>query len=188
LRLIDTPADLALAIRASSAEPTYFEPVVDPEPSKLLTDRVLGELGNTVRRSYCGGFVMPLPAQDARRMIPELYVLGTSSVPLPPSARKLVETWYLVDTQPLLYQCNWWCDLDTSPAEDDKRKIAAHHLSPDEEWQLGYATADGCLAKDAYVQGLVLQPKFTAPVAGRSEPLPLPTHRGLNALRFATSH
>ncbi len=183
LRLVETPADLALAIRASAAEPTYFDPVVETEPTKLSTGGELGDLGNSVQRSYCGGFIMPLPAQDARRAMPSLHVVGTSCVALPPSARTLVETWYLVDTQPLMYQCNWWSDFDTSAHEAEKRRLAAHRLSPDDEWELGRATAAECLGRGQSAPNFTMRPKFTTAIGAPSTvSAPLPTRRGLQGL------
>src|SRR5205823_3681409 len=77
LRLVKTPADLALAILASVSEPSYFDPVTETNPSKLLVGTEPGDLGPTVTRSYCGGMFMAMPVQDIRRMVPGLRVMGT---------------------------------------------------------------------------------------------------------------
>ncbi|HEX3871819.1 MAG TPA: hypothetical protein VHV77_15350 [Pirellulales bacterium] len=190
LRLVETPEDLALAILASSAEPTYLNPVFETDPSKLSAGEGLGALGTSVRRSYCGGFVMPLPAQDARRALPQLRVLGTSCVPLPRGPRTLVETWYLVDAMPLFWQSQWWSDFDVSPSEADKRRIAAHRLTPEDEWKLGWATADAGFARGTALPRFVTVPKFATAVSAdegdaraASE---LETRRGLGELHVAS--
>jgi hypothetical protein len=181
LRLVETPADLALAILASSAEPTYFDPVPESDPAKLMTGDKLGDLGTSTRRSYCGGFVMPLVAQDARRALPQLRVYGTSSVPLFRSARALLEAWYLVDAQTLFLQNHWWGDFDVSPSETVKRELAAHRLTAAQEYEAGWEAAEASLRAPTALPRLVSLPKHRGAV-GHDE-TPLPTRRGLGPLQ-----
>jgi hypothetical protein len=68
LRLVETPADIALAMQASLAEPTYFDPIPEPDQGKVLSHQVLGDLDRIGHRQYFGGYLTPLPVQDLRRM------------------------------------------------------------------------------------------------------------------------
>jgi hypothetical protein len=191
LRLVTDAADLALAIQAASAEPTYFHAVPETDYGKLMVGDRLEEAGNSVRRSYCGGFIMPLVAQDVRRMLPWIRVLGTSSTPLPRSARQLVQAWYLVDTQPIYYTCNWWLDFEFYPSEALQRQMAARRLTPAEEFEVGKKKALEYFRAGQSRPRFAAKPKYCVPAAraldGPADPqgestLELTTMRGLGSL------
>ena len=112
LRLVTGPEDFALAIQSSTAEPSYFPPVPDMHLEKLMVGDRLGELGNSRRRSYYGGFIMPLVGQDVRRMLPTVRMLGTGWVYVPISARQLIKNWTLVDIRPAVQANLWWADME----------------------------------------------------------------------------
>ncbi|HEX4132097.1 MAG TPA: hypothetical protein VHZ24_18850 [Pirellulales bacterium] len=187
LRLVETPADLALAILASSAEPTYLDPVPETDYEKLLIGSQSGGQGQSVRRSYCGGFIMPLVAQDIRRALPGLHVMGTSAVPLFRNARGLLRGWYLVDAATLYYQSHWWSDFDPSATDTVKREMAAHRLTPHQEYLAGRDTAERYLAVGKLPR-ITEPPAHTAAFAAAIFPAnarleePLAAGRGLASL------
>jgi len=196
LRLMETPADLALAIRASAAEPTYFDPVEETDYSKLRTGDVLGTRGNSRKRKYAGGFIMPLVAQDVRRMLPSIRVLGTGVGRVPLEARKLVEAWYLVDMQMATDMQAWWTDLEVSmPRALQEEMLIKRDKSQEEEFRLGSERARACFAADHGLPKYVIRPKLTWPAQEAivnparpvefeegGEPRVLKTMRGLGPL------
>jgi len=196
LRLVKTPADLALAIQASTAEPSYFPPVPEMDYSKLLTGDVLGQAGNTRRRSYAGGFIISLVAQDARRMLPELRVLGTGVARVPLPGRELVKSWYLIDLQQTANLSAWWSDLEVSIPRDVQQAIVDRSFSSQQEFEAGYRRAGECFAADRGVPQYVCPPRFDYPaqaaivpsgsrvmaVSNPARPAALQTLRGLGLL------
>jgi hypothetical protein len=91
---------------------------------------------------------------------------------------------------PLFWQSQWWSDFDVSPSEADKRRIAAHRLTPEDEWKLGWATADAGFARGTALPRFVTVPKFATAVSAdegdaraASE---LETRRGLGELHVAS--
>lgn len=196
LRLVETPADLALAIQASVAEPSYFPPVPEMDYSKLLTGDVLGQAGNTRRRSYVGGFVVSLVAQDARRMLPELRVLGTGVARVPLPGRELVKSWYLIDLQQTADLSAWWADLEITIPREVQQAIVDRSFSSAQEFQAGYRRAGECFAADRGLPQYVQPPAYNFPaqaaigspnstamnVSYSPRPAALPTLRGLGTL------
>lgn len=196
LRLVETAADLALAIEASVAEPSYFPPGPETDYAKLLTGDVLGQAGNTRRRSYVGGFVVSLVAQDARRMLPELRVLGTGVARVPLPGRELVEAWYLIDLQQTADQSAWWADLEVSIPREVQQAIVARSLKPEQEFEAGRQRAAACFAADRGLPQYVSPPRYdfpaqaaifargpkATPAAYPARPAALETMRGLGRL------
>jgi hypothetical protein len=163
LRLVKTPADLALAIQASTAEPSYFPPVPEMDYAKLLTGDVLGQAGNTRRRSYVGGFIVPLVAQDARRMLPSLRVLGTGVARVPLPGRELIKSWYLIDLQDTANLSAWWADMEVSIPGDVQQAIVNRKFSAEQEFQAGYRRAAECFADDQGLPQYVAPPHYDSP-------------------------
>lgn len=142
LRLVKTPADLALAILASGSEPSYFDPMPESNPSKLVVDRQPGDLGTSVTRTYCGGMFMTMPAQDIRRMLPSVRVMGTGWCPNPYSVRKLMQAWYLTDLGACdRFNC-WWADFQLQPNEEVKQKMMTYRkMTAADEFAIGVSMA-----------------------------------------------
>jgi hypothetical protein len=163
LRLMTTPADLALAIQASTAEPSYFDAVDEIDYAKLQAGDRMGTIGNSRRRSYVGGFIMPLVAQDIRRMLPSVRVLATGAARVPFIARHLVKSWYLIDLQSASDLHAWWTDLEVSIPRSVQTQIINRTLSPNGEWQAGFNRAVECFAADQGLPKYVVRPKFTWP-------------------------
>ncbi|HUY34983.1 MAG TPA: hypothetical protein VMV69_19705 [Pirellulales bacterium] len=197
LRLIETPADLAMAIYASTAEPTYFNPVPETDYSKLRTGDDLGTRGNSRRRKYGGGFIMPLVGQDVRRMLPAIRVLGTGVSRLPLEARRLIKAYYLVDAQSAADLSAWWTDLEVSmPGPLQDQMLVKRKLTPKEEFSRGYDLAEEHFAADHGLPKYVVRPNFTWPAReaivspdqtvdfeeGPERPRALKTMRGLGPL------
>lgn len=197
LRLVKTPADLALAIQASVAEPSYFPPVPEIDYQKLYVGDNLGQAGNTHRRSYVGGFIMSLTAQDARRMLPSLRVLGTGVARVPLPARELLKSWYLVDLQQTADLSAWWADMEISIPREVQHAIVNRDFTARQEFQAGYDRATVCFAQDCGLPQYVVPPQYrqpahaalTAPqgaaiiaVSNLSRDDGLPTMRGLGLL------
>jgi hypothetical protein len=199
LRLMTTPADMALAIRASVAEPTYYPPAPETDYSKLHVRGKLGSAGTTKRRSYVGGFIMPMVAQDTRRMLPGLRVLGTGVGRVPLIGRELVRAWYLVDLQDTSDQNAWWTDLEIAIPAELQDQIANRTLTQQAEYAHGFQRAGLCLTARHGLPKYVFQPKYSYAAeaalyppdanlaeiqeAGSGEPRPpLKTMRGLGPL------
>ena len=160
LRLMTNAADMALAIRASVAEPTYYPPAPETDYSKLYMGGEPGTTGRTKRRSYVGGFIMPLVAHDTRRILPALRVMGTGVGRVPLMGRQLVKSWYLIDLQNTTDQCAWWTDLEIAITPETQDKIANRSLSQREEFARGYERAGQILAADHGLPKYILEPKY----------------------------
>jgi hypothetical protein len=160
LRVMRTPEDLAMAILASCAEPTYLAPVPETDYSKLMAGDKLGDAGNTIRRSYCGAFLMPVVAQDIRRMLPSLRVFDTGGAQWPKVTRQVLQAWYLVDSQAMHRQATWWVDFDTTPSDSTWQKIVRRELPASEEYRLGWARAEEALQSCRSDPRFVETPKY----------------------------
>jgi hypothetical protein len=192
LRLVRNAEDMALAIVASCAEPSYIAPVPETDYSKLMVGNKLGDAGNSVRRSYCGAFVMPVVAQDVRRMLPSLHVFDTGGAQWPKVTRQVLQAWYLVDSQSMHRQAAWWVDFDTTPSEGTWQKIVLRESSPAEEYRLGCARADEAFQQSRSLPRFVESPKYrraakhavwsTDDPSSRSAQHDLPTMRGLTQM------
>ena len=73
LRVVRDAGDAAVAIQASLAQRTYFHPLPEPEPTKLTIGDEGAARAAGQHRAYCGGFIMPVVAQNLRRMLPATY-------------------------------------------------------------------------------------------------------------------
>ncbi len=101
LRLIQTIEDLRLALHASVAEPTFFEPVVETEPNKILGGIV--QLGT--RRVYNGGYLVSPLGRDLKRLDPCTFAFGTGVKPFPDRADVMLQAWFTMSpNQSLLLQ------------------------------------------------------------------------------------
>jgi hypothetical protein len=165
LRLMTNAADMALAIRASTAEPTYYPPAPETDYSKLYVSGKLGSAGRSRRRSYVGGFIMPLVAHDTRRMLPGVRVMGTGVARVALLGRQLVKGWYLVDLQNTTDQNAWWTDLEIAITPETQAAIADRTLSQREEYTRGYQRTGEVLAVDRGLPKYVLEPNYRYPAA-----------------------
>jgi predicted acylesterase/phospholipase RssA len=170
LRLMTTAADVALAIIASASEPTYFDPVPDPEPAKILVRERLGDLGNVRRRTYYGGYLVSLPAQDVRRMLPGSRVLGTGLAHHPLSVRRLLTDWLLADCEVIAQQNEWWADMQTTPNDEFYSHMTFRDLTAQQEYDAGQQHARECFDRDSGLPPLVSVPKFLSPAAAAVQP------------------
>ncbi|HET6881557.1 MAG TPA: hypothetical protein VFI31_15445 [Pirellulales bacterium] len=160
LRLMTDAADMALAIRASTAEPTYYPPAPETDYAKLYVGGRLGSAGRSRRRSYVGGFIMPMVAHDTRRMLPGVRVMGTGVARVAIIGRELVKAWYLVDLQNTTDQNAWWTDLEVVIPPDTQTAIANRTLNQKDEYDAGYKQAGEVLAIDRGRPKYVLEPKY----------------------------
>lgn len=166
LRLIDDAAGVALAIMASVSEPTYFDPVVDDRPENILSYGERGELGNVRRRVYYGGYLMAMPAQDVRRMLPGLHVFGTGFRHFPLMSRSLLRNMLLIDIEPIAQQTEFWADLETFPAAEFASHMDFRDLTAQQEYDFGVQRTRECFAnKDLGLPMFVSRPKFDYPAA-----------------------
>ncbi len=90
LRLIENYDDLKLAMHASLAEPTFFDPVVETAPQKILE----GVIRPETRRVYVGGYLVSPLGRDLKRVNPKTYVLGTGVQAFPNAIDSLISSWY----------------------------------------------------------------------------------------------
>lgn len=183
VRIMKTPQDLVLAILASVSEPTYFTPVLETDYSKLMVGDHLGDRGQSKRRLYAGGFIMPAVAHDARRAYPDSIVLSTGSLGYPAQARQLLQTWYAVDHKILHRQNDYWVDFSATPNEHITRKLAFRDLSVVDEFRLGQSVADDYLQHGNAAPKKVIQPRLRYAIGDESGVTPnLATMRGLATL------
>jgi hypothetical protein len=178
LRLMTEPEDLAMALLATAAEPTYFDPIAEWQPAKLMIGSQLGNLGNIRRRSYCGGFIMPVVAQDIRRVQPQLFTFNSGGGDLPLPAKIFLESNYLLNYDRIQRQNDWWVDISAVVATDIYRRMAARDLTAAEEFAAGYARAAQCLQTGRGLPRYVVVPKYNYPLHASPEQS-LATRRGL---------
>lgn len=171
LRLMTTPADAALAIQASVSEPSYFVPIAETDHGKLAVDDRLGFAGNSRRRSYCGGFIMPLVGQDVRRMLPHLSIVGTGTARIPLAARQLVEAWFLVDVEQVAQLCEWWADVMMTIPREVKAEMITRQVSVKTEVLRGYERAAEGFATGNALPRYINTPKYTWPAEAALLPL-----------------
>ncbi|NDE15868.1 hypothetical protein EBZ80_13145, partial [bacterium] len=95
-RLVETNADMRMAVLASVSEPTYFHPFVEPAPEKIIRSGD-GNLPALTKRSYWGGAVMDVPLQDIKRALPALYTMSTGRAPFMQMVDKLMSQLSLVE-------------------------------------------------------------------------------------------
>ncbi|MDZ4780564.1 MAG: hypothetical protein SGJ19_09960 [Planctomycetia bacterium] len=163
LRLMTDAADVALAILASTSEPTYFDPVVEQQPAKLVTWGAPGDLGNVQQRTYYGGYIVSVPAQDVRRMLPGVRVLGTGWRHNPMIARKLLANWLLADVEAVAQRAEWWIDLEANPNEEFQSHMGVRDLSSQQEFDFGQRRAAECFAGQAGLPVYAYPPRWATP-------------------------
>lgn len=196
LRVVRDASDVAVAIQASLAEPTYFHPFVEPEPAKLTAGDERGVRAAGRRRSYCGGFIMPVVAQDLRRMLPATRVVGTGWIGVPFLARRYLDQRFGIDVQDLHHRGNWWLDVELRPSTATERQIIGRRMSPAEEFATAEQTAADQFGLDGTPPLFVREPLRTWPAreailprgvapakpVSTGEQPPLPTRRGFGPL------
>lgn len=160
LRLMTTPADVALAILASASEPTYFAPVVDPQPDKILAaDRT--NLHEAVRRrTYYGGYIISMPAQDVRRMLPGVRVLGTGWRHNPLFARTLLKNWLLADCEQVAFLSEWWADMEVNPNAEFASHMENRDTTGEQEYHYGLCRAREVFDRDECLPDFVMRPRY----------------------------
>lgn len=160
LRLMSEAKDVAMSILASASEPTYFPVVRETEPEKILTD---GEyrFSETIKtRSYLGGYIITMPAQDVRRMLPGLRVLGTGWRHNPLVARMLLKNWMLADCEEIAFRSEWWADLEVNPDAEFESHIEFRDLTGQQEYEFGRRRARELFSADWGLPAFVKTPHF----------------------------
>ncbi|MFN9641399.1 MAG: hypothetical protein ACK56W_15525 [Pirellula sp.] len=173
LRLMTDAADVALAILASASEPTYFDPVVDPHPEKVLAGGHHNVLESVRHRIYNGGYIISLPAQDVRRMLPGIRVVGTGWRHNPLVARTLLKNMLLADCEEIAFLSEWWADLEVNPDAEFESHIEFRDLSGEEEFQFGVRRAKELFDRDSGLPAFVMVPHFHTPTTAAIAPLKL---------------
>lgn len=90
LRLITTLEDLKLAIHASIAEPTMFEPVIETHPENIEG----GIVQPGTRRVYNGGYLVSPLGKDLKLLEPGAFVVGTGVHPFEDNVDQLMKFWF----------------------------------------------------------------------------------------------
>ncbi len=160
LRLMTDAADVALAILASASEPTYFEPVVDPRPGKILAADRTNLLEAVRRRTYYGGYIISMPAQDVRRMLPGVRVLGTGWRHNPLFARTLLKNWLLADCEQVAFLSEWWADMEVNPDPEFTSHMENRDTTGEQEYQYGLRRAREVFDRDGCLPSFVMRPRF----------------------------
>jgi len=163
LRLMETPADMALAVLASVSEPTYFNPMPENDLGKILSANRLGDLENVTKRSYCGGFLVSQPVQDVKRMLPSLRVAGSGWMHNPSAARTLLSGWYLADAEDVAHLTDWWGDIQFNPPPQIRSAMSSKTSKSTEEFNAGKQAAEIALTRDRALPVFVNQPRFYYP-------------------------
>ncbi|MEY4566122.1 MAG: hypothetical protein RLY14_1092 [Planctomycetota bacterium] len=163
LRLMTDAKDVALAILASASEPTYFPVVREPDPAKILTDGDY-QFSDTIKtRSYLGGYIITMPAQDVRRMLPGVRVLGTGWRHNPLVARLLLKNWMLADCEEIALRSEWWADLEVNPDAEFESHIEFRDLTGQQEYEFGRRRAKELFSIDWGFPSFVKTPHFNYP-------------------------
>lgn len=152
-------------ILASASEPSYFAPVVDPNPQKILSANEQNILESVRRRTYYGGYIITLPAQDVRRMLPGVHVLGTGWRHNPFIARTLLMNWLLADCEEIAFRSDWWADLEVNPDAEIESHFEFRDLSGEEEYQFGVRRARELFDRDSGLPIFVKKPRYSYPAA-----------------------
>jgi hypothetical protein len=165
LRLMSEAKDVAMAILASASEPTYFPVVRETEPEKILADGDY-RFGETIKtRSYLGGYIITMPAQDVRRMLPGLRVLGTGWRHNPLVARMLLKNWMLADCEEIAFRSEWWADLEVNPDAEFESHIEFRDLTGQQEYEFGRRRAKELFSLDWGLPAFVKTPNFNYPAS-----------------------
>lgn len=170
LRLMTDAADVALAILASASEPTYFPAVVDPHPEKILAADGGNVLQSVRHRTYYGGYIISMPAQDVRRMLPGIHVLGSGWRHNPLSARTLLKNWLLADCEEVAQLSEWWADLEVNPDAEFESHIEFRDLSGPQEYESGRRRAQELFARDRGLPVFIQMPRYHYPAAAAIAP------------------
>ena len=168
--------------------------VVDPEPEKILPADA-GDIHDLVRqRTYYGGYIVSMPAQDVRRMLPMIHVLGTGWRHNPLVARRLLANWLLADCEQVAQRAEWWCDMEINPDREFESYIENRTLTGPEEYAFGLRRTRELFDEGGGLPAFVQPPAFDRPAAAAILPddnaadrgailaKPLPTLRGLGPL------
>lgn len=171
LRLMTDASDVALAILASTSEPSYFPPVLDPRPEKILTSHGQNILESVRHRTYYGGYIISMPAQDVRRMLPGIHVMGTGWRHNPLVARTLLKNWLLADCEEIAYRSEWWADLEVNPDAEFESHIEFRDLSGEDEFHFGLRRARELFDLDIGLPAFIKIPHYNYPAAAAISPV-----------------
>lgn len=163
LRLMTDANDVATAILASVAEPSYFPPVVESKPNKLLASQSHPFASTIRQRSYTGGYIISMPGQDVRRMLPGIRVLGTGWRHNPLVARILLKSWLLADCDQVAFLSEYWSDLEVNPDYEFESHIEVRDLSGEQEFEFGRKRANDLFTRNLGVPAFVTIPKYFYP-------------------------
>lgn len=163
LRLMTTAEDIATAILASVSEPSYFPSVIEQQPDKILSSAE-EPLSATIRqRSYIGGYIISTPAQDVRRMLPGIRVLGTGWRHNPLVARILLKNWLLADCEEIAFLTEYWSDLEVNPDYEFESHIEVRDLTGIQEFEFGRKRARELFVVNKGLPIFVTPPKYQQP-------------------------
>lgn len=160
LRLMKDASDMALAITASISEPTYFDPVVDPHPERIVTSGPPGDLGCSRTRNYYGGYLNPLPAQDVRRMLPGIRVFGTGRIHITLPGQLLLRNWLLADCEEVAMQSEWWADMVINLDREFECQMLSTNVTSVAESDFGMRRTRESFARDQSLPLFVRPPHF----------------------------
>jgi hypothetical protein len=163
LRLMTNANDVATAVLASVAEPSYFPAVVEREPGKLLPSATHPFSSTIAQRSYTGGYIISMPAQDVRRMLPGIRVLGTGWRHNPLVARILLKNWLLADCEEVAFLSEYWSDLEVNPDYEFESHIEVRDLTGEQEFEFGRKRAKELFEANLGVPAFVAKPKYFYP-------------------------
>ncbi len=163
LRLMTDANDVATAILASVAEPSYFPAVAERTPGKILASQA-HPLSSTIRqRWYTGGYIISMPGQDVRRMLPGLRVLGTGWRHNPLVSRILLRNWLLADCEQVAFLSEYWSDLEVNPDYEFESHIEVRDLTGEQEFEFGRRRAKELFDRNIGVPAFVSKPKYHYP-------------------------
>lgn len=177
IRMMTTLLDVKTAMLASVSEPTYFPPVVEMEPEKIVDVRGMAPR----QRWYNGGFIMNILAQDIKRPLPFLRVLGTGRSDLSSFSVRYVQKRYLADMELLTQIGKWWLDLELLPSEDEADAMDPQRTPHQTIMAMGCRRAHYCLNQDKCYDPKVVSPYFRAATASAGGAL-VPRGQGLGHL------
>jgi hypothetical protein len=175
IRMVKTPADLILAVRASVAEPTYFYPVKEPNPEAFVG------IPAPANREYQGGVIMQAIVQDFKLADPEILTIASGGLYFVPMLNRFLKNTFLIDVNRRMLELNWWYDFKVEGSMDDFRKVPRRSAPVDTLIALGRKTFEDCFSNNKCHARVALKPGKGAQGLDGTDLTPY-THRGISSI------
>lgn len=175
IRLVKTPEDLLLAVRASVAEPTYFYPIKEPNPQAFVG------IEPPANREYQGGVVMQAVVQDFKLADPNILSIGSGGLYFIPMLNRYLQNTFLINVNKRMMELNWWYDMKIEGSMVEFNKIPRRTAPVDTLTALGAKTFTECFSQNKCHARVALKPVTGSIGLDGSDLTPF-THRGIDPI------